>query len=317
MGRYLFRRAIEALVVVFLASIAIFLIIRLIPGDPAVQVAGVDATPEQVEEIRESLGLNRPLLTQYTSWMGGVFQFDFGKSFTKRVSVADLVRQSFPPTLELAVSAYVFALAIGVPLGIAAAIWAGKAPDYLASIYNLFTLGIPNFVLGIILLWVFAVELDWFPVSGRVSITDDPIAAIHRLTLPAMSLGAIIAAILARFIRASVAEVLAQDYIRTARAKGLTERMVVLRHALRNALIPVVTIIALQVGTVMAGAIVVEIVFTRPGFGLLMVDAITGRDYLLVQAMLAILVLIFVAANAAADITYGFLDPRIRVGGTD
>ena len=317
MGRYLFRRAAEALVVVFLASIAIFLIIRLIPGDPAVQVAGVDATPEQVEEIRESLGLNRPLLTQYTSWMGGVFQFDFGKSFTKRVPVEDLIRQSFPPTLELAVSAYMFALVIGIPLGIAAAIWAGKAPDVLASIYNLLTLGIPNFVLGIILLWVFAVELDWFPVSGRVSITDDPIAAIHRLVLPAMSLGAIIAAILARFIRASVDEVLAQDYIRTARAKGLAERVVILRHALRNALIPVVTIIALQVGTVMAGAIVVEIVFTRPGFGLLMVDAITGRDYLLVQAMLAILVLIFVAANAAADIAYGFLDPRIRVGGTE
>ena len=317
MGRYLLRRAIEALIVVFLASIAIFLIIRLIPGDPAVQVAGVDATPEQVAEIREDLGLNRPLLTQYTSWMTGVFQFDFGKSFTKRVPVEDLIRQSFPPTLELAVAAYIFALIVGVPLGIAAAIWAGKAPDLLAGVYNLFTLGIPNFVLGIILLWVFAVELDWFPVSGRVSITDDPLAAIHRLALPAMSLGAIIGAILARFIRASVAEVLAQDYIRTARAKGLQERVVVLRHALRNALIPVVTVVALQVGTVMAGAIVVEIVFTRPGFGLLMVDGITGRDYLLVQAMLAILVLIFVAANAAADIAYGFLDPRIRVGGAE
>ena len=317
MGRYLLRRAIEALIVVFLASIAIFLIIRLIPGDPAVQVAGVDATPEQVAEIREDLGLNRPLLTQYTSWMTGVFQFDFGKSFTKRVPVEDLIRQSFPPTLELAVAAYIFALLVGVPLGIAAAIWAGKAPDLLAGVYNLFTLGIPNFVLGIILLWVFAVELDWFPVSGRVSITDDPLAAIHRLALPAMSLGAIIGAILARFIRASVAEVLAQDYIRTARAKGLQERVVVLRHALRNALIPVVTVVALQVGTVMAGAIVVEIVFTRPGFGLLMVDGITGRDYLLVQAMLAILVLIFVAANAAADIAYGFLDPRIRVGGAE
>ena len=317
MGRYLLRRAIEALIVVFLASIAIFLIIRLIPGDPAVQVAGVDATPEQVAEIREDLGLNRPLLTQYTSWMAGVFQFDFGKSFTKRVPVEDLIRQSFPPTLELAVAAYIFALIVGVPLGIAAAIWAGKAPDLLAGVYNLFTLGIPNFVLGIILLWVFAVELDWFPVSGRVPITDDPLAAIHRLALPAMSLGAIIGAILARFIRASVAEVLAQDYIRTARAKGLQERVVVLRHALRNALIPVVTVVALQVGTVMAGAIVVEIVFTRPGFGLLMVDGITGRDYLLVQAMLAILVLIFVAANAAADIAYGFLDPRIRVGGAE
>ncbi len=317
MGRYLLRRAIEALIVVFLASIAIFLIIRLIPGDPAVQVAGVDATPEQVAEIREDLGLNRPLLTQYTIWMAGVFQFDFGKSFTKRVPVEDLIRQSFPPTLELAVAAYIFALIVGVPLGIAAAIWAGKVPDLLAGVYNLFTLGIPNFVLGIILLWVFAVELDWFPVSGRVSITDDPLAAIHRLALPAMSLGAIIGAILARFIRASVAEVLAQDYIRTARAKGLQERVVVLRHALRNALIPVVTVVALQVGTVMAGAIVVEIVFTRPGFGLLMVDGITGRDYLLVQAMLAILVLIFVAANAAADIAYGFLDPRIRVGGAE
>ncbi len=315
MGRYLIRRFLEGVLVVFLASIVIFLIIRLIPGDPAQQLAGEDATPEDVELVREQLGLNDPVLTQYWNWISGAVQLDFGRSFTKRVPVSDLVAQSFPPTIELAVAAYLFALVVGVPLGVAAAVWAKKAPDYGASLFNIFTLGIPNFVLGIILLWVFAVELDLFPVSGRVSIFDDPIQGLHRLVLPMIAAGATIAAVLARFVRTSVAEALAQDYVRTAHAKGLRHRRVVISHALRNALIPIVTVAALQIGNLLAGAIVVEIVFTRPGFGNLIIDGIIGRDYLVIQAMLAILVFLFVAANTAADITYGYLDPRIRVSG--
>lgn len=315
MGRYLVRRFFEGVLVVFLASIVIFLIIRLIPGDPAQQLAGDDATLEDVERIREQLGLNDPILTQYGNWISGVVQLDFGKSFTKRVPVRDLIAQSFPPTIELAVAAYIFAVGIGVPLGIAAAVWTKKPPDYGASVFNLFTLGIPNFVLGIILLWIFAVELDLFPVSGRVSVFDDFVAGIHRLVLPTIAAGSVIAAVLARFVRTSVAEALAQDYVRTAHAKGLEGRKVVINHALRNALIPIVTIAALQIGNLLAGAIVVEIVFTRPGFGFLIIDGISGRDYLLIQAMLAILVFLFVAANTLADITYGYLDPRIRVSG--
>lgn len=315
MGRYLIRRFLEGVLVVFLASIAIFLIIRLIPGDPAQQLAGEDASPEDVELVREQLGLNDPFLTQYWNWISGAVQLDFGRSFTKRVPVSDLVAQSFPPTIELAIAAYLFALVVGVPLGVAAAVWAKKAPDYGASIFNIFTLGIPNFVLGIILLWVFAVELDLFPVSGRVGIFDDPIEGLHRLVLPMIAAGATIAAVLARFVRTSVAEALAQDYVRTAHAKGLRHRRVVVQHALRNALIPIVTVAALQIGNLLAGAIVVEIVFTRPGFGNLIIDGIIGRDYLVIQAMLAILVFLFVAANTAADITYGYLDPRIRVSG--
>ena len=315
MGRYLVRRFLEGLLVVFLASIVIFLIIRLIPGDPAQQLAGDDGTPEDVERIREQLGLNDPILTQYGNWVGGVFQLDFGTSFTKQVPVRDLIRDNFPPTLELAVAAYIFALGIGVPLGVAAAVWAKKLPDYGASVFNLFTLGIPNFVLGILLLWIFAVELDLFPVSGRVSVFEDFVAGVHRLVLPTIAAGSVIAAVLARFVRTSVAEALAQDYVRTAHAKGLEGRKVVINHALRNALIPIVTIAALQIGNLLAGAIVVEIVFTRPGFGRLIIDSISGRDYLLIQAMLAILVFLFVAANTIADITYGYLDPRIRVSG--
>ena len=315
MGRYLVRRFLEGLLVVFLASIVIFLMIRLIPGDPAQQLAGEDATPEDVERIREQLGLNEPILAQYGNWIGGVVQLDFGKSFTKRVPVRDLIAQSLPPTIELAVAAYIWALVIGLPLGVAAALWAKRAPDYGASVFNIFTLGIPNFVLGILLLWIFAVELDLFPVSGRVNVFEDPIQGLHRLVLPMIATGSVIAAVLARFVRTSVAEALAQDYVRTARAKGLRTRTVVLRHALRNALIPIVTIAALQIGNLLAGAIVVEIVFTRPGFGVLIIDAINGRDYLLIQAMLAILVFIFVAANTLADVTYGYLDPRIRVSG--
>ena len=315
MGRYLLRRFLEGLLVVFLASIAIFLIIRLIPGDPAQQLAGEDASLEDVERVREQLGLNDSLVVQYGNWISGVVQLDFGRSFTKQVPVRDLIEQSFPPTIELAVAAYIWALAIGVPLGVSAAVWAKKAPDYGASIFNIFTLGIPNFVLGIILLWVFAVELDWFPVSGRVSVFEDPVQGLRRLALPTIAAGSTIAAVLARFVRTSVAEALAQDYVRTAHAKGLRPRTVVLSHALRNALIPIVTVAALQVGNLLAGAIVVEIVFTRPGFGFLIIDGIQGRDYLLIQAMLAILVFLFVAANTAADVTYGYLDPRIRVSG--
>ena len=315
MGRYLVRRFFEGVLVVFMASIVIFLIIRLIPGDPAQQLAGEDATPEDIEQIREQLGLNDPILSQYGNWISGVVQLDFGKSFTKRVPVRDLISQSFPATLELAVASYIFALGIGVPLGVAAAVWAKKAPDYGASMFNLFTLGIPNFVLGILLLWIFAVELDLFPVSGRVSVFEDFVAGVHRLVLPTIAAGSVIAAVLARFVRTSVAEALAQDYVRTAHAKGLQARKVVLNHALRNALIPIVTIAALQIGNLLAGAIVVEIVFTRPGFGRLIIDGINGRDYLLIQAMLAILVFLFVAANTIADITYGYLDPRIRVSG--
>ena len=315
MGRYLLRRFFEGILVVVLASIAIFLIIRLIPGDPAQGIAGEDATLEDIERIREQLGLNDSFIEQYANWIGGVFQLDFGRSFTKQVPVRDLIEQSFPPTFELAVAAYLFAVVVGVPLGIAAAVWSKKAPDYGASVFNIFTLGIPNFVLGIILLWIFAVELDLFPVSGRVSVFEDPIAGLHRLVLPTIAAGSAIAAVLARFVRTSVAESLAQDYVRTARAKGLQNRNVIFGHALRNALIPIVTIAALQIGNLMAGAIVVEIVFTRPGFGFLIIDGIVGRDYLLIQAMLAILVFLFVAANTVADMTYGYLDPRIRVSG--
>ena len=315
MGRFLIRRFLEGLLVVFLASIAIFLIIRLIPGDPAQQIAGEDATLEDIERVREQLGLNDSLVAQYGNWIAGVVQLDFGRSFTKQVPVRDLIEQSFPSTIELAVAAYIFALAIGIPLGVAAAVWAKKAPDYGASVFNIFTLGIPNFVLGIILLWLFAVELDWFPVSGRVSVFEDPVAELHRLVLPTIAAGATIAAVLARFVRTSVAEALAQDYVRTAHAKGLPTRRVILSHALRNALIPIVTVAVLQIGNLLAGAIVVEIVFTRPGFGFLIIGSITARDYLLIQAMLAILVFVFVAANTLADITYGYLDPRIRVSG--
>ncbi len=315
MGRYLVRRLFEGILVVFLASIVIFLIIRLIPGDPAQVLAGEDASPEEVQQIRTQLGLDDPLVVQYGNWIVGVVQADFGRSYTKQVPVSDLIKQFFPPTLELAVAAYIFAIGVGVPLGIAAAVWSKKAPDYGASVFNIFTLGIPNFVLGIILLWIFAVELDWFPVSGRVGVFEDPVQGLHRLVLPVIAAGSAIAAVLARFVRTSVAEALAQDYVRTAHAKGLPHGRVVLGHALRNALIPIVTIAALQIGNLLAGAIVVEIVFTRPGFGFLVIDGIVGRDYLVIQAMLAILVFLFVAANTIADMTYGYLDPRIRVSG--
>ena len=296
-----------------LASITIFLVIRLIPGDPAVQRAGEDATPEQVEETRRQLGLGGPLHEQYFDWLANALQGDFGRSFTRTLPVSDLLKQAVVPTLELAVAGYLFALIVGVPLGLFAGLRPGGPADYFATLFTIGTLGIPNFILGLLLLWIVGVQLDWVPVSGRVGVDEDPIGAMKFLVLPTIAVGSSLAAVLARFVRASVQEVMNQDYVRTARAKGLHDRQVVLRHVLRNALIPVITVAALQVGGLISGALVIEIVFSRPGFGGLIVGAVTGRDFPLVQAMLLVLVVVFITANTLADILYGFADPRIRV----
>lgn len=309
---YLAGRLAQTLPVLFLASVAVFLVLRLVPGDPADAIAGEDASPQEVKEIREQLGLTDPIPVQYGRWVGGLLRGDLGISIRTGVPVNRLVKLAFPPTIELAVASYAVAVFVGIPLGTIAGVRPRSLWDWFLSFYTIGTLGIPNFLLGVLLLWGFAVGLGWFPASGRVSFLDDPLQSIRYLALPALALGSGLAAVLARYTRTTVQEAMGQDYIRTARAKGLSGRHVVIRHALRNSLIPVVTIMALQVGQILAGAVVIERVFTRPGLGRLVVDAVLNRDYLIVQSTLVILVVIFVVVNLVADMAYGVLDPRVR-----
>ncbi|MBK8561096.1 ABC transporter permease [Candidatus Amarobacter glycogenicus] len=309
---YIIGRLLQAVPVLALASIAVFSVLRLIPGDPADIIAGEDATPAEVEVLREQLGLSDPIPVQYVRWIGELARGDLGVSLRTGVPVTELLELSLPPTLELAAASYVIALVIGIPLGTIAGVKPRSLWDWGLSLFTVGTLGVPSFLLGVLLLWLFAVTLGWLPASGRVSPLNDPVDSMRHLALPAIALGTGLAAVLARYTRTTVQAAMGQDYIRTARAKGLKDYQVVVRHALRNSLIPIVTIVALQLGNIMAGAVVIERVFTRPGLGRLVVDAILNRDYIIVQSTLIILVVIFIMVNLAADLAYGLLDPRVR-----
>ena len=310
---FLVSRIGQGLIVMLLASLLIFSILRLIPGDPAQVLAGRNATPEQVEQVRRQIGLDRPAWEQYVNWLSGAVRGDFGRSFSRTVEVGTLMKAALLPSAELALAGFLFMAVVGVPLGIFAGLKPGGFPDYIATGFTMLTLGIPNFVFGLILIWVLAVQLDLFPITGRVAINENPIEALKFLAMPTIAIGVGPAAILARFVRSSLMEALNQDYVRTARAKGLRERTVVLRHAMRNALIPVITVLALEIGWLISGAVIIEVLFVRPGFGTLIISGVRFRDYQLIQGMLVVLVTVFVAVNVVADIAYGFVDPRIRL----
>ncbi|MDQ2785879.1 MAG: ABC transporter permease [Chloroflexota bacterium] len=313
MLRYIIRRIVMALPTLILASLAIFLILRLIPGDPATIVAGSDATPAQVAAVRKDLGLDKPLVAQYAIWIGQVLRGNFGNSLIGKYPVWDQIRHAYPATLELTIAALLLALLLAAPLGILAAMHPRSWLDRAISAFNAFAIGIPNFLLGILLILIFSLNFAHLPVGGRVPITQDPGAGIKTLLLPAVTLSVGIAAVLTRFIRSALLEVLSEDYIRTARAKGLPETAVIRRHALRNALIPIITVLGIQVGRLLGGAVIVEAVFAWPGMGRLAVQAILTRDYTIVQAALLLLVTAFIVVNLIVDIAYGFLDPRVRV----
>jgi peptide/nickel transport system permease protein len=310
MARFIVRRMIEVVPVILLVSVFIFALVRLVPGDPAAFLAGNDATPAEVEQTRDQLGLTGSPVTQYFRWMGNAVQLDFGNSFRYRVPVTEAIADQLEPTLQLALSAYLFTIVVGITGGILAARsrWWNVGVNGVAAI----SVGFPTFVLGILLLVLFAVELRWLPAGGSVSFAENPWEAIRHLILPTVALGSVTAAVLMRFVRTAMRDVLAEDYVRTARSKGLSERVVVNRHALKNALIPVITISALQLGRLLGGALVVEQVFARPGLGRLLVNAVQARDYVLIQALVLMLVLVFVFANLLADLLYGVVDPRVR-----
>jgi peptide/nickel transport system permease protein len=312
MGRYVLVRLAQLLPVLFLASVAVWLMIYLIPGDPALALLGPDVTPEQLDRARERMGLHRPLPVQYALWLGRVAQGDLGVSYLSGVPVHRLLAQRIPVTLQLTVASLVVALGVAAPLGILSAIrprsWIARA----VTGYNALAMAIPTFWLGILLVLLFALTLRWLPASGFVPVWEDPARALRFLVLPAVTLGAYVSAVLARFTRAALLETLFQDYVRTARAKGLGEGPVIGIHALRNALIPVVTVVGLQFGAFMGGAVITEAIFDYPGLGRLLLQAILQRDYTVVQGTILFVVTAFVVINLLTDLLYAILDPRIR-----
>lgn len=308
-----FRRLIQAIPVVFVASIIVFSILQLVPGDPAANIAGPDASDQDVQVVRERLGLDKPITEQYVIWIGHAVRGDLGDSFRSGRPVSQLLGDALVPTLELTLSAFLIEFVLGVALGVMAGTRLRSAWDWGLSGFTMVGIAIPHFVLGLVLLYVVSYRLGWLPVGGRVPFADDPVEAMKYLLLPALVLGLTGASVLARFVRTSVAEVMNQDYVRTARAKGLQARTVVMRHALRNGLVPVVTVMALQFAALLTGSVVVENVFSRPGVGRLVVGAVQARDYPVVQGALLFLVVGFICVNLVADLMYGVLDPRIRV----
>ena len=312
MGRYMARRVIATIPVIVLISVITFLSMRLLPGDPAKAMLGEEGDPAIAEVIREELGLNKPLVVQYFDWMWGVFQADFGDSRRSGDTVRALVSDRLEVTIELGILSMILAVFIAIPIGLAAGSRPNTLFDYGGTLFAVLGAAIPNFWLAMLLIWVFAVELGWFPALGWTSFRDDPIDNLRGLFLPALAIGMAQAAILTRQTRGAMVEVLQQDYVRTARAKGLRERTVVVRHGFRNAMIPVITILGLQVSNVVGGAIIIETVFAMPGIGKLLIDSIRFREFPTVQAI-ALLVAVAVAfSNLLVDVAYGYLDPRIR-----
>ncbi len=334
MGRYIAKRLLNLLPVVLGITLLVFAFLHLIPGDPAITMLGDRATPQQVEALRERMGLNQPLPLQYFKFLWDLIRLDFGTSIITGVPIAEEIRIRWPATFELSVAAMLVASILGIPAGVLAAVRKNSFVDNLTMSGSLLGVSLPVYWLGLLLIYFFAVNLNWLPPSGRLSIDAGfafkPITGFYvldallrfdfkalqdvlkHLILPALTLGTIPLAILARITRSAMLEVLSQDYIRTARAKGLLERWVIFKHALKNALLPVVTIIGLQFGTLLGGAILTETIFSWPGIGSWIYEGILNRDYPVVQGGVVFFAVAFVIINLIVDLSYAFLDPRIQ-----
>jgi peptide/nickel transport system permease protein len=310
---FLIQRATISVVTLCVISLVVFTGVRMIPGDPARVMAGTDADAAGLEEVREKYGLKDPIVVQYLRWAGLVLQGDLGESIRTRESVAGMVAKKLPITIELACFSLLIAVGIAIPAGVVAAVRRNTVWDVLASGASLCGVSIPNFWLGIVLILFFSVRLGWLPASGFVPFWESPVANLERMLMPSFVLGTALAAVLMRQTRNSMIEVLSADYIRTAYSKGLAGRVVVFRHAVRNSLIPVVTILGLQMGALMSGAVVTEQIFVVPGFGRLIVEAVFTRDYPLVQGVVLITASSYVLINLLVDVSYSILDPRIRI----
>lgn len=332
MFAFAFRRVVEAVPVLIGVSIVVFLFLRLIPGDPALVLLGERANEQSLTRLRQHMGLDQPLYMQYLRFAGQLVHGDLGQSVRSNRPVWDEARTRFPATVELSVAGLALAVVIGIGAGVISATWQGSLVDHFSRVVSLVGISMPIFWLGLVLIWLFAVQLPWLPSDGRLDATtrytpitnfvfvdallqrrgDLALDALRHLVLPAVALSTVPMAIIARMTRSAMLEVLRTDYIRTARAKGLLERLVTTRHAFKNAALPVVTIIGLQVGFLLSGAILTETIFSWPGIGRWVFEAILNRDYPIVQGMTLVIALIFVGVNLIVDMLYATLDPRIR-----
>ncbi|MFY7961109.1 MAG: ABC transporter permease [Elsteraceae bacterium] len=309
---YMLRRLAATIPVMLVVAIMVFLMLRLTPGDPAAIIAGDNANSEQVALIREKLGLDRPIVEQFLVWIGHAMVGDFGESFFFKKTVAQLILDRIEPTLALSVVTIILAASIAIPLGVLAAYKRGSLIDRLVMGFSVMGFSVPVFVTGYALIYLFAIQLNWLPVQGYQRLALGFSGFIERLMLPAITLSVIYVALIARMTRTSMLEVLGEDYIRTARAKGQVERKVLFRHALRNAAVPIVTVVGLGVALLIGGVVVTESVYSIPGLGRLTVDAVLARDYPTIQAVILLFSFVYVLINLAVDMTYTLFDPRIR-----
>ncbi len=312
MSRYILKRLLAMIPVLFLVSLIVFFLIRLIPGDPAVAMLGEEATPQMIASLRQEFGLDQPIPVQYAIWLSHVLRGDLGNSTRAHLPVLQAIVERLPATVELTILSLLISLSIAIPVGIISATRRGSRADLISTTLSLLGVSMPNFFLAILLIFIFSLNLRLLPPIGYTPITQDLTANLRGMILPAIALSAGATAIVARLTRSGLLEVLNLDYIRTARSKGLDEKRVINRHALKNAMIPVVTIVGLQVGALLSGAVITESIFVLPGVGKLAVDAIFSRDFAVIQGVVLFFSLVFLAANLVVDVLYAFLDPRIH-----
>ena len=313
MLNYIIKRLLSLIPVLFVISIAIFMLVHLTPGDPAAVMLGIDASEEQLEELREQMGLNLPIYQQYLNWVGGVLQGDFGTSYFMNEPVLQAIGSHIKPTLSLAIIAQIITIIIAVPLGIAAANRRGTMADQSIMGVSLLGMSIPSFLLGLLLILLIGVKLGWLPVAGYQPLSAGFWNHLKYLIMPAISLGSIQAALVARMTRTSMLEVLNTNFIKTAQAKGVKKRVIIYKHALRNAFLPILTVIGQTFVVLVAGAVVTETIFNIPGIGQLIINSVERRDYAVIQGVVLFVTLSYVFINLVIDLLYGFIDPRVRL----
>jgi len=312
MFAYIARRLLAAIPVIIMVAVVVFAMLRLTPGDPAAILAGDDATSEQLEQIRVSMGLDKPILTQFAVWVGQLAQGDLGQSLLSRKPVLDLISERVGPTVALATSVLIVTILVAIPMGIIAARHRGKLLDRAVMTLSVFGFSVPVFVIGYLIIYLLALKLGWFPVQGYRPLANGFWPFVQRLVLPTLALSGIYIALVARITRSSIIEVMNEDYIRTARAKGARESTILLRHALKNAAVPIVTIIGIGVAALITGVVVTESVFNLPGLGRLVVEAVLARDYPIIQGLILLFSLAYILINLVVDVLYTVFDPRIR-----
>jgi peptide/nickel transport system permease protein len=310
---YLAKRLLSLVPVLFVVTVAIFLIIHITPGGPAASILGMEATEEEIERLNEELGLNRPIHEQYVTWVAGLLRGDLGDSIFMRMPVSRAIREHIGPTLSLAIVAQLIAIVLAIPFGMLAAYKRGTLADYTLMGASLLGMAVPSFLMGLLLMLVIGVKLGWLPVAGYAPLSAGLGVHLKFLILPALSLGSIQAALIARMTRSSMLDILNLPFIRTARSKGLNELKVVGKHALRNAFLPILTVVGQTFGTLVTGAVVVESIFNIPGLGQLILNSIERRDYAVIQGVVLFVTIIYVAINLAVDLLYGAVDPRVRL----